>query len=86
MLHMQARGQTRGTHLPDAGELAHLNIPAHGDALGPDDIQALSIRADLAGIQCLAHSRGELLLVGVTLQPRMISRLMVHSPFGMSAF
>ena len=43
LLHMLARGQTRGAHLPDTGELAHLNVPAHGDALGPDDVQALCI-------------------------------------------
>ena len=51
LLHLLARGQTlrqtlgqtRGAHLPDTSELAHLNVPAHGDALGPDDVQALSI-------------------------------------------
>ena len=31
------------THLPDTCELAHLNVPAHGDTLSPDDVQALGI-------------------------------------------
>ena len=55
------------TCLPDAGELAHFNVPAHGNALGSDDVEALGVGADLAGIQCLAHRCGQLCLLHITL-------------------
>lgn len=42
-------------HLPDTSQLAHLNVPAHRNALCSDDVEPLSVGADLAGIQRLAH-------------------------------
>ena len=58
----------RKLYLPDTSKLAHLNVPAHRDALGSDDVQSLSVGADLAGIQRLAHRSGQISLVHLALQ------------------
>lgn len=60
LCHADTAGEGKGSNLPDTGELSQFNVPAHGDALCPDDVQALSVGADLAGIQRLAHRCGQL--------------------------
>ena len=54
-------------YLPDTGELAHLNVPAHGNALSSDDVQALGVGTDLAGIQRLPHRCRQICLLHIAL-------------------
>jgi hypothetical protein len=50
---VQELGPDDAAALPDAGQLAEVEIPALLDALGTDDIHALGIAADLGGVESL---------------------------------
>ena len=50
-----ATARQRGARLPDARERAHLDAPVLLHALGANDVHALRVGADLAGVQRLRH-------------------------------
>jgi hypothetical protein len=50
---VQELGPDDAAALPDAGQLAEVEVPALLDALGTNDIHALGVAADLGGVESL---------------------------------